>query len=377
MSTSQKSGTGRRSRSKVRAASSTRSQGPKPVRQVQEVRSRSALPTQSVAVAYSQRQTFPGMRDAMRSRRIKNSELLGSVSNANSFTVTKYVVNPGLTATFPWLSVQAAQWQQYRFHSLQFRYVTRAPTSESGSVILSPDYNASDSPPSTEAQATNTMDAVEDVCWKEITCVLSPSAMFPLGPRKQIRTGNVQGDLTVYDACRFNLCVVGSSTNSIGKLWVDYDVEFYVPQTSTAVSSTAQTSFFSRSTAQTITTGVAALVDFDAATYDPLSFGNDSSGTFTPASGIYRVAFQTTFNDSAVEASTIAATFLKNGVAISPSASIQRGNNSSPNYPVVIPLMTVVSLSGTDTFAVQVTGTGAAGTLTLVAGSTALLVTPA
>jgi hypothetical protein len=113
-------------------------------------------------VAYSQKQEFPN-RDRMTSRRIKNSEFVATIVGSVSFNSDqKFVINPGLVGTFPWLSVLAAEWQQYRIHKMCFRYETRTSTSSVGSVILSPDYNVVDVAPSTEQIASNTQDAVEN-----------------------------------------------------------------------------------------------------------------------------------------------------------------------------------------------------------------------
>lgn len=195
-------------------------------------------PRQSAApVAVSSMQR--SMHTQNRSRRIKNSEFIGDLYVQSNFSVQSYVLNPGMLTTFPWLSEQAKNWQQYRFHSVRFRYVTRVGTSTIGSVILSPEYNSSDNPPRNEREAMNTMDAVEDVVWREVSTTLNVSAMFALGPRKQIRSGMVTGDVTVYDAGAVHAVAayvtISPPGSSIGKLWIDYDVELFVPQTATTL----------------------------------------------------------------------------------------------------------------------------------------------
>jgi len=172
--------------------------------------------TTSAVVAKGQKQSFPA-KFANRSRRIVNSELVSSVLGSVSFDATSYPINPGLSSTFPWLSTQATSWQQYRFRRLRFRYVTRTATSEKGSVILSPEYNPNDPPPTTEAQASNTQDACEDVCWNNIECELSPQAMYPSGPRKLVRSTNIVGDKNLYDSGTLYFCTVEEdSADAIG-----------------------------------------------------------------------------------------------------------------------------------------------------------------
>lgn len=188
-------------------------------------------------VAVSSMQTY-NQPTIVKSRRIKNSEFISDLFPSSNFTIQSYPINPGLALSFPWLSTQASNWQQYRFHSLRYRFVTRTSTAAGGSVILSPEYNSSDSPPKDERAAMNTMDSVEDVVWKELSTTLNVSAMFGLGPRKQIRSALIAGDLTVYDAGVMHavLAYVNTPVNfSVGKLWVDYDVELFVPQTATSL----------------------------------------------------------------------------------------------------------------------------------------------
>lgn len=267
-------------------------------------------PVTSAAVAFSQKQQFPGKYSQLESRRIQNSELIGTVNGSQTFNLTRYPVNPGMSQTFPWLSVQATQWQQYTFHNLSFRYITRTGTDARGSVIISPDYNPTELPPTTEQQASNTMDAVEDVIWKILVCRLTKSAMFPFGPRKQIRNGAIAGDLSVYDACRlFIITTECANTDAIGKLWVDYDVELFVPQNSlSGLPSPIRTSVFDRNTVQTYTTGVPSTVKFEASTLNPLGITYDAStGIFILPRGAYMVTCN--FNVSCTVAEDFTANF--------------------------------------------------------------------
>nr|URG17122.1 MAG: coat protein [Narnaviridae sp.] len=211
---------------------------------IQNTNSAPRVAAAPVAVSSMQK----SMQTTMRSRRIKNSEFIDDLFPISTFAIQSYVINPGLAESFPWLSTQATNWQQYRFHSLRYRFVTRTGTSTIGSVILSPEYNSADNAPTSERQAMNTMDAVEDVVWKEVSTTLNVAAMFALGPRKQIRSSNIAGDTTVYDAGVMHACLafVGAapSNQSVGKLWVDYDVELFVPQTTTAIATRISTKMF-------------------------------------------------------------------------------------------------------------------------------------
>lgn len=69
---------------------------------------------------------------------------------SQAFTVVgTYAVNPGLSATFPWLSSLANSFDKYRIHDLVIEFVPGNNVLATGNVMLSFDPNPSDSAPST------------------------------------------------------------------------------------------------------------------------------------------------------------------------------------------------------------------------------------
>ncbi len=190
----------------------------------------------AAAAAYSVglRSGEPTIRGSSRSTRIQHRELIASISGSTAFTVQNtFPLNPGLYGTFPWLSTQAAGWEQYKFHRLKFCYYSRCATSVPGSMMLVPDYDAADSAPVTEQIASSYRDVVEEVPWTpEFTCALDPKAMIEPGDRKYVRTTALAANLDVktYDSGVLFACTVDGTAVNWGKLWVEYDVEFFVPQ---------------------------------------------------------------------------------------------------------------------------------------------------
>jgi len=56
--------------------------------------------------------------------------------------------------------------------------------------------------------------------------------MFSAGPRKLLRSGYNAIDSGLCDAAKFHLATVGmADASAIGRLWVDYDVDLFIPQT--------------------------------------------------------------------------------------------------------------------------------------------------
>lgn len=171
---------------------------------------------------------------------IAHRELISTINHSVNFSVVSFALNPGLSATFPWLAPMAAQWEQYRFKKLIFNYVTRTSTTTVGSVLLAPDYDASDSAPSSEVNMASYQDCVEDVPWKNLICKLNTASMHVIQQRKYLRTSAIPSgtDVKLYDVGNFFVATTGgTSTDAIGKLYVEYEVEFFIPQKESASSS--------------------------------------------------------------------------------------------------------------------------------------------
>jgi hypothetical protein len=187
------------------------------------------------AVAYSQRikGSVPIIKADRNSCRIIHRELISpfNVGSAVPFNVTNtFQINPGLNATFPWLSTQAQNWEMYRFNKLRFVFITASPTTQSGSVALIPDYDSADPAPASFMEASSFEDFIEDVAWKRITCDLKPSAMFPMGPRKFVRTNALAANLDIktYD-CGQIFVVANNADGALGNIWAEYDITLHVP----------------------------------------------------------------------------------------------------------------------------------------------------
>lgn len=168
-----------------------------------------------------------------RSTRITHRELIAQVSGTVAFTATQFAINPGMSSTFPWLSTQASSWEQYKFHRLAFCYESRCSSATNGTCILAPDYDAADTTPTSEVIASSYADTTEAVPWTtKFSCALNPNSMLGLAPRKYVRTEGLADNLDVktYDSGNMYLCTTDGTATNWGKLYVEYDVELFVPQ---------------------------------------------------------------------------------------------------------------------------------------------------
>jgi hypothetical protein len=140
-------------------------------------------------------------------------------------------LNPGLAATFPWLSNEAAGWEKYKFNSLKFEYFTRTGSNVPGSMMLAPDYDASDAAPASEVAASSYEDCEEDAPWKDICCILKASELMGDMKERFVRTGALAAnqDIKMYDCGTLFACTVDGTAVNWGKLWVEYDVTLITP----------------------------------------------------------------------------------------------------------------------------------------------------
>lgn len=207
----------------------------------------------SVAYASTQRSGRPTfINHTADSVRIRHTELLGSITGSNGFTIDDalglFRLNPGLSNTFPWLATQAGSWEKYKFHDLKFIYHTKCSTAVPGSMMLAVDYDALDGKPSSEQTMSNLYGAVESAPWKELTFQCN---MKRMSDSRFVRTGPIGAiseDLKTYDQGTLFVGTCDGTAVPWGKLWASYDVELQIPQQAppnqigvyySAVSSTA------------------------------------------------------------------------------------------------------------------------------------------
>jgi len=164
------------------------------------------------------------------------AEVIGPGTGAN-FNNVAYSINPGQVSTFPWLSKIAAQWEKYHFNSLEFYYKPEvtgfATAGQSGKVILSVDFDASDAPPASKQQMEDTMPHADGMPAVTTRMPLMARQLHALYPTLYVRPGGLPGasDIKTYDAGNFNIATQGLNSNgaTLGELRVKYNVTLSVP----------------------------------------------------------------------------------------------------------------------------------------------------
>jgi hypothetical protein len=323
-------------------------------------RSPYAGPTIGAPVAMSTLRKMDSRR-GKKSDRLTGCDLIGTINDAASFTVSKYAVNPGIASTFPWLAVEAAQWNEYRLHKCKFLFVTRSATSQVGTIIMAPNYDASDSAPTLESQLGNFSDSVEDTEWKDIECTLDLASMHPIGPRKFVRTAAVAGDIKTYDVANFFLSVDGATTNVIGKLYVEYDVEFFDRIVVPAASAGEITTFGSGAGA--IAPG-GTLIDYSVLSCNALGATASGGNSFVLPAGAYVIRTNTCIQDNVSEQCSLQIQIQKNSnaveTAISTSPLVLAQTAGAYYESLSVPCSAYIVSNGTDIITVvsTITNTG-------------------
>jgi hypothetical protein len=168
----------------------------------------------------------------------RHREYLGDILGSTAFTTQSFSVNPGLEATFPYLSAIASNFQEFKFRGLIFEFKSTSATALNstntalGTVALIAQYRADAIAPTNKVQLLNEMWAVD--------CKPSEDLILPVecAPKENplsvqyVRSGNVPSgqDPKFYDLAKVTIATVGmQAAATIGELWVSYDVELYKP----------------------------------------------------------------------------------------------------------------------------------------------------
>jgi hypothetical protein len=174
------------------------------------------------------------------------SDLAGTNGTAfpatNSTSYLYERINPSNPALFPWLSGMAGLYETYNYHKLKFEYVSTCSTSTPGYVILAIDYDPSDDVPTSKVQLLSYEGSVRCNSWNSVVhnssrANLSKQKSYYCGYNSMHTTDN-HGTLRTSDVGTLNVLAMGqTSTNFIGEIYVEYEVELKTPQMSVVATS--------------------------------------------------------------------------------------------------------------------------------------------
>lgn len=174
---------------------------------------------------------------------IRYQEYLGDIitsSTPGDFKIDAYNIQPGLPASFPWLSQIAANYEQYSLEGIVYQFKSTSANALNsvntalGSVMLATNYDVSDPPFVSKSEMLN----------YEYSSSCKPSEsvlhMIECDPKQSVltelytRTGELPSgkDLKFYDLGKFQIATVGFQGTSvnIGELHVTYQVRLLKPK---------------------------------------------------------------------------------------------------------------------------------------------------
>lgn len=180
--------------------------------------------------------------DDSRSIRVMHHEYLCDITAQSDFTIERSVpINPGLPSSFTWVAQLADAFQQYKMRGCVFYY--RSVSAEwsgsgiaLGTVVMGTQYDVTKEDFTSKVEMENYL----------FSCSTKPSLdlVHPIECDNKespvdtlyLRSGPLEAsrDPKFYDFGRFQCAVVGCDASvvgqTIGELWVAYDVELLKPQ---------------------------------------------------------------------------------------------------------------------------------------------------
>lgn len=151
----------------------------------------------------------------------------------NAFKIESFVVQPGLTDVFPWLSTIAQNYEQYYIHGIQFFFRSAAGDSTTsgaqGNVILAAEYNVNSSAYINKQYMENSEGAKSVKQSNSIGLTLKNVDRTLFTRNSVIPTGD---SLKFYDHSIFQIATQGfpDANFNAGELWVAYKITFLKPQ---------------------------------------------------------------------------------------------------------------------------------------------------
>jgi hypothetical protein len=315
----------------------------------------------------------PSMSEQNGKTIVRGHEQFATLNGSTAFAATRKQINPGLSNIFAWLSDRAKGYEKYRIRKLEVKYVpAEAVVTTAGVVYLAFDYDPDDAPPTTLAALSSFEGLKQGHTFDVVTVKLDLKSvqrqMF------KIRCGPKAGSRLVYDPASLIVSTISmTDASAVGQLWIGYEIELISPQLEPATPLPSSFSCYNGSANQALATTVAEYMDWDENVVDGLEF-TYAAGVFSEVCGIFKVTGQITFSDSAAETFTSTIQVWKNGAPLPIPAISSHNGTSVAGGQQSIPFFAYVQLDDGDTFQVQITASGAAGTLATVADRSKLLI---
>lgn len=234
---------------------------------------------------------------------VSRREYVGDVIPTTAlFQNFQFAVNPGVAATFPWLSQIAANYEEYDLQQCVFTYnstttdIGSSTTGQCGTVVMATQYNVA-SPPFMDKQSMQVHDGA-------MSCKTTENMVHGIecDDRKRsgsdelfVRTGALAAteDVKDYDHATFNLALSNLPNaflnQAIGELWVTYTVVLRKPKMAAGRGALTEGDLFVANTRSA--SGTAFGLDGDVLS----AYGNSLGGSVTAGSNFVQYTFPDDF----------------------------------------------------------------------------------
>jgi hypothetical protein len=298
---------------------------------------------------------------------ITEDEYIGEVSGSTGFATTAYPFNPGQSSTFPWGYKIAGLYEKYRVRFLQFYFAPEvsqyATNGQSGKVMLSFDYDASDPAPASKQQVLDTDPHTDGMPYERIRLILD-SKQLNGQDSKYVRPGGLPGgaDIKTYDGGILYVSTYGNAnTNVLGELHVKYEIELEVPVLDNVASAPVNyrvAQFVSTSPEAAAASGTYKVLALATSNANGIGAVNNA-GVITLPAGNFLVTVDFMCSNNSAAGVSFQGQFLVNGsvVGVTPVSNSAFSNESAAGTYFVVS-------NGSTTIAFEIGQTYSSGTST-------------
>lgn len=298
--------------------------------------------TTKAPIAVSMRTTTrqPRLKQRLNYVEITHREYVQDVSSSNAgFAVRDFGVNPGVSATFPWLSQIAGRFESYLFQRLNFIYQPICPTTTSGSVMMAIDYDAEDDSPSSKTALMSFASAVRTNPWDAMVYNAAKSDLHKFGIQRFIRGSplSTSSDYKTYDVGTLFLATQSTPSTAettLGELYVEYTVRLFTPQItgSPTASVTREQTEIMTLTLPSGATGASLVSNIYGEGNSPIAWLDTiQNGSLT---GTVRMLLDTTKLGPYLLNFVTQGTLINRGVALYMASNARAGGFPSDGYPI-------------------------------------------
>lgn len=251
--------------------------------------------------------TLPLFNSKTNSNTIRHEERVGDIYGSAGFKLQHWRVNPGVSATFPWMSSLARMYSQYRIVGMIFSTKTiLGPDAVGGSNVLgqwaiATRYGANTRPPQNYNDICTSEYVRSDNATRNIAGIVECDPSQNAGtPWKEVSLdGAAIAEQLASDHCCVELATQGFPAELDGKLvgglWVTYLVEFDKPE-SNSNSSARSSTFYSGKVMMGATAGSASFpintVPTTGSTLGGVIYDSQNSLSLPKIPGRYQLSVQ-------------------------------------------------------------------------------------